>query len=174
MKNFLKLFLVTGFFSGYLPFFPGTAGTIVGMIFVILLNPFPYFYYGFTIMVIITGLILSKWAETELHSKEKSYKSGSSILLRGIWKQKKEKDGVIDPQEVVIDEIAGVLVAMLCLPVYDLKIIVAGFVLFRIFDIIKPFPIHRLEKIRNGWGIMLDDIVAGIYTNLCIRIILIL
>jgi len=77
-----------------------------------------------------------------------------------------------DPPEVVIDEAAGFVLAVFLLPpswVY----ISAGFVLFRIFDILKPFPLRRVERLKGGLGIVLDDLLAGIYTVLCIRICLV-
>jgi len=73
-----------------------------------------------------------------------------------------------DPPEIVIDEAAGLLVTFFLLPISWLSL-VSGFVLFRIFDIFKPFPIRRVEGIRGGAGIVCDDIVAGIYANLGLR-----
>jgi len=78
-----------------------------------------------------------------------------------------------DPGEVVIDEVLGQLVALFMLkPSWFL--ILSAFLLFRFFDIIKPFYIKRAEKFSKGWGIMLDDIIAGIYTNILINVFIIL
>jgi phosphatidylglycerophosphatase A len=76
-----------------------------------------------------------------------------------------------DPQEIVIDEVAGLLVTFFLLPLSWLSLPL-GCVLFRVFDMSKPFPIRRLEKIRGGAGIVLDDILAGVYANLSVRILL--
>ena len=76
-----------------------------------------------------------------------------------------------DPREVVVDEVAGLLLTLCFLPLNWLTFAL-GFVLFRVFDIAKPFPIKKLEKIRGGWGIVLDDLMAGIYAHLCLRILL--
>ena len=77
-----------------------------------------------------------------------------------------------DPSEVVIDEVAGILWTFFLLPLSWLTLCV-GFILFRIFDIFKPFPIRTLERrLRGGIGIVLDDLLAGIYANLCLRIFL--
>ncbi len=75
-----------------------------------------------------------------------------------------------DPGEVVIDEIVGYLITMGLIPLHLIKVIV-GFILFRVFDIFKPFPIKRLERIGGGWGIMLDDAIAGLYAALILRIL---
>ena len=79
----------------------------------------------------------------------------------------------MDPPQVVIDEVGGILVALFWVPVSWLALCL-GFVLFRIFDIIKPFPVNRVETLKGGTGIVLDDLLAGIYANLCLRFILFL
>lgn len=78
--------------------------------------------------------------------------------------------GKIDPQEVVIDEVVGMAVTLAFVPL-DLKTVGLGFLLFRIFDVAKPFPVRRFEKLRGGWGIVMDDVMAGIYANLSLQII---
>ncbi|MEW6683626.1 MAG: phosphatidylglycerophosphatase A [Nitrospirota bacterium] len=74
-----------------------------------------------------------------------------------------------DPSVVVIDEVVGMLVALFALPLRAGDVLIA-FLCFRIFDIAKPFPLRRLEAQPGGWGIMLDDLVAGLYTNVLVRI----
>ena len=69
---------------------------------------------------------------------------------------------------VVIDEVAGMCLSLLFIPIH-LKTLLAGLVLFRLFDILKPFGIRRLEKLRGGWGVMLDDLLAGLYANLVVQ-----
>lgn len=81
--------------------------------------------------------------------------------------------GRIDPPQVVIDEVGGTLVALFLVPVSWLSFSL-GFLLFRIFDIIKPFPVGRIETLKGGKGIVLDDLLAGIYANVCLRFILFL
>jgi phosphatidylglycerophosphatase A len=72
---------------------------------------------------------------------------------------------------IVIDEMSGFLVSFLWLPLC-LPLFVAGFVFFRLFDIVKPYPIGLLEnRLQGGWGIVMDDVVAGIYTNICLQIL---
>jgi phosphatidylglycerophosphatase A len=78
----------------------------------------------------------------------------ASIVARELGKK--------DPQVVVIDEVAGTLVTLLPMPHASWQAIAAGFVLFRLFDIVKPWPIRHLERLPGGWGIVLDDIGAGV------------
>ncbi|MEP6611022.1 MAG: phosphatidylglycerophosphatase A [Mucilaginibacter sp.] len=70
-----------------------------------------------------------------------------------------------DPSRVVIDEVAGMCISLLFIPV-ELKYVITALVLFRFFDILKPLFIRKMEKIPSRWGIMLDDVLAGVYTNL--------
>ncbi len=70
----------------------------------------------------------------------------------------------IDPGEVVIDEVVGQIITFLARPDAPGKYLLAGFILFRIFDVVKPFPVRRAERLPGGWGIMLDDVVAGVYS----------
>ena len=83
-----------------------------------------------------------------------------------------EKELGKDPSVVVVDEMAGMTCSLLFLP-KTLIVWFAAFLLFRFFDILKPYPIRQLENIKGGWGIMLDDIGAGIFTavimNICMR-----
>jgi phosphatidylglycerophosphatase A len=75
-----------------------------------------------------------------------------------------------DPAEVVIDEVAGLLITLFLLPATEFNLCL-GFVLFRLFDILKPYPIRKLEKIGGGAGIVLDDLLAGVYGNVCLRLL---
>jgi phosphatidylglycerophosphatase A len=76
-----------------------------------------------------------------------------------------------DPSCIVIDEVGGMLIAYSFMPV-DLKIIILGFIIFRILDTLKPFPAERVQRIRGAVGIMGDDLIAGIYTNIILQLIL--
>jgi phosphatidylglycerophosphatase A len=93
------------------------------------------------------------------------------IIAIGVWSSGKvEADWGKDSSKVVIDEFAGMCVSLLLLPM-KLKYIIAAFILFRFFDIAKPLFIRRLEKLPLGWGVMADDLLSGIYTNIIMRII---
>jgi len=142
MRHFIN-FLATGCFIGKVPVAPGTAGTLVGVLLYLLIHPLPIFVY---VVTVIAFIFLSAWVATK---------------AQAIY-------GEQDPQEVVIDEIAGYLVTM-AFHKFDVWLIIGGFVLFRIFDIVKPFPLRWIERrFVSGWGIVLDDVAAGIYANLAL------
>lgn len=79
-------------------------------------------------------------------------------------------EGCTDPPSAILDECLGMLWSLAALPRH-VGLWLLGFALFRLFDITKPGPIRRLERLPDGWGIMLDDIVAGLLTNLCLRVL---
>ncbi|AUD01300.1 phosphatidylglycerophosphatase A family protein [Spirosoma pollinicola] len=87
----------------------------------------------------------------------------------GIWSANVvEEEWGKDSYRVVIDEIAGMCLTLLFIPINE-KSLLAGLVLFRLFDIAKPFGIRKLEKLSGGWGVMLDDLLAGLYANLLLQ-----
>jgi phosphatidylglycerophosphatase A len=92
-----------------------------------------------------------------------------AVTLLGAWTaQKMEIEWGKDSSKVVIDEVAGMCIALLFLPV-SLVWTGAALVLFRFFDIVKPLYIRRMEAIPGGWGVMADDLLAGVYTNLLLQ-----
>ena len=94
------------------------------------------------------------------------------ITLLGVWSSfKVEPIWGKDPSKVVIDEVAGMCISLLFLPV-TIKYIICALILFRFFDIVKPFYIRKIEKWPGGWGVMFDDVLAGIYTNLLLSIVI--
>jgi len=143
------LFIATGAFSGYSPFFPGTIGTLVGIgIYLVIYTSDPLTYVVILVILFIPSALISDKAE--------------KILLEN------------DSKHIVIDEIFGFLVTMTFLP-NRLLYIVLGFFFFRLFDIIKIFPANIIDKkIKNGWGVVLDDLVAGVYANLVLQGVLFL
>lgn len=95
-----------------------------------------------------------------------------AITMIGVW----SSNVVVpiwgkDPARVVIDEVAGMCISLLFIPV-TIKYVIAALILFRFFDIAKPLFIRKLEKLPDGWGIMFDDVLAGIYANIVLQIIL--
>jgi phosphatidylglycerophosphatase A len=94
------------------------------------------------------------------------------VFVAGVWSATRTEKilGISDPGPVVIDEVLGMLVTLAALPL-GWGGIAAGFVLFRIFDVIKPYPAGRLESAPGGWGIMLDDAMAGVYAHLAVRLL---
>lgn len=151
MKKNLVILLSTGFYSGQMPIAPGTFGTIAAMIiyFLVALVVPDYVQYIFPALFIV-GLIP---AVKVCDEAEKIF-------------------SVKDPQNVVIDEFWGYFLAV-SFHAYSWKMALLAFVLFRIFDIIKPYPIYSLQKIKAGWGIMIDDLIAGLYANLILWLVVI-
>ncbi|MVM39028.1 phosphatidylglycerophosphatase A [Spirosoma sp. HMF3257] len=91
------------------------------------------------------------------------------ITTIGIWSANVvEEEWGKDSYRVVIDEVAGMCLSLLFIPINE-KSLLAGLVLFRLFDIAKPFGIRKLEKLPGGWGVMLDDLLAGLYANLVLQ-----
>ena len=133
------MFIATGCYSGYLPKAPGTWGSLVGLALFFLLHTLSLEVY----LAVVTGIfIIGTFAAGE----------AEKIMDRK------------DPGLVVIDEIVGMLITMIAIPATPLAMAL-GFVLFRIFDIWKPFPIRLIDqRFHGGLGIMLDDVVAGIYS----------
>ncbi|MFC1822775.1 phosphatidylglycerophosphatase A [Thermodesulfobacteriota bacterium] len=139
--------LSSWFGSGLVPIAPGTFGTLTATPLVVALCYLDSFVAGLLLLFII---ILAVWS------------AGLSERILGR----------IDPPEVVIDEVAGFAVTVFLLPP-SWPVIILGFALFRLFDIFKPFPIGTVEKrVKGGIGIVLDDLLAGIYSNLLIRLML--
>ena len=146
MKQFIVA-LTTGFGAGFSPIAPGTAGTVVGIVYFLgfrFLEPLPFF------MALVALTVLACWA------------SGEAELIFD------EKDS----GKIVIDEIVGFLVTMFYIPIdwsdpidYGVKIL-AGFLFFRLTDVLKPFPARWVDqKMGGGTGVVLDDVVAGVYAN---------
>ena len=144
MDRLLK-FIATGAGSGYLPKAPGTWGTLVGLLLWWPLAGLSLTAYLATVAVLfIVGVASAGAAE--------------KILDRG------------DPGVVVIDEIVGVLIALAAVPLHPVAAL-AGFALFRLFDIAKPFPVGWLDRhLHGGLGIMLDDVAAGLYALLVLHL----
>jgi phosphatidylglycerophosphatase A len=142
--NFLNKALGTVFFSGYAPLAPGTAGSAV----VALL------YYCFAAQLDTAGwvVVLGLVFVVAVYTAE---------MLARQWGD--------DPGRVVIDEAIGFLVTVAFLP-HGFWMAVGGFFIFRVLDILKPPPARQLEALHGGWGIVLDDVAAGIYGNLLIRL----
>lgn len=140
------MFIATGFFSGKIPFAPGTFGTLAAIPFALVFLIIPASFYG----VYIVGLILAA-----IYFADKAEK----II------------GKKDPGCIVIDEIAGFVVALSIVPV-NIYTLAAGFFIFRFFDIIKSAPVRYFENnFSGGAGIVLDDIMAGILTAAVLKII---
>jgi phosphatidylglycerophosphatase A len=93
------------------------------------------------------------------------------ITLIGIWAagRAEHESGIVDPSFVVIDEVSGQLATLFLIP-FNWVFVIVGFLLFRFLDIVKPFPARQAERLPGGYGIMLDDVLAGIYGNILMHI----
>jgi phosphatidylglycerophosphatase A len=152
MKSLRKravLFLVTGGGAGYFPRLPGTIGTLVAIPLSLPLNRLAVSNFVAALFFLVGAVCVAIWLSTK----------GANLL-----KQK-------DPQLIVIDEIVGFLVANFIAPA-RLTALLWSFVLFRLFDIVKVFPTNKLEKLPGGAGIVLDDVMAGVYTFMSLRLLL--
>jgi len=99
----------------------------------------------------------------------------AAALLFAIWiaDQAQKVLAQDDPREIVIDEVAGLLVSLLWIPLSFFNVL-SGLLLFRLFDIIKPYPIKKIENLPGGFGIVLDDVLAGIYANVALRLMILI
>jgi phosphatidylglycerophosphatase A len=143
----LAVFLATVGYCGYFPFAPGTVGSAAGLVVYLLVwwTKSPIVEVGLIAAVFVTGV----WSGT--------------IAERYF--------GGIDPGPIVIDEVLGMLVTLAFIPV-GWSGALAGFVLFRIFDVIKPYPAGRFEAFHGGLGVMADDAMAAVYANLSLRLVI--
>ena len=145
----LALFIATAGYLGYFPIAPGTVGSGGGLLVFALLLPARS---SLVEVAVILGLcVAGVWA--------------AQVAARHF--------GGEDPGPVVIDEVVGMLVTLAFVPA-SVATAVAGFFLFRVFDILKPHPASRFELLPGGWGVMADDVMAGIYANLGLRLLLFL
>ncbi|HSC27302.1 MAG TPA: phosphatidylglycerophosphatase A [Vicinamibacterales bacterium] len=140
----LAIFIATFAYAGYFPFAPGTVGSAAGLV-----------------------VYLSVW-----WSGSPALEAGliAGLFAVGVWAGTAAERyfGRIDPGPVVIDEVVGMLITLAFIPVGPVAAL-AGFVLFRIFDVFKPYPAGRLEALHGGLGVMADDAMAAVYANLSLR-----
>ena len=144
----IALILATWFGIGLVPLVPGTFGTLAAVPLILLLNYLGEWYGVFALVVI-------------------------TIVAIRVSDRTQELLGRTDPSEVVIDEVAGFLATMLLFPP-SLVNVGLGFILFRFFDIVKPWPVRQTERLKGGFGIVVDDLLAGVYAHLVLRGILLL
>jgi len=144
----LGLFIATCGYLGYVPVAPGTFGSAAGL-------------------VVFAAVRWSGSPALEL---------AVIILLFavGVWSANAAERhfGGVDPAPVILDEVVGMLITLAFLPVTITGAIV-GFLLFRLFDVVKPWPANRLEALHGGLGVMADDAMAGVYGNVAMRLLVV-
>jgi phosphatidylglycerophosphatase A len=143
----LAVFIATVGYCGYFPKAPGTVGSVAGLLFYLLVwwAQSPLFEAAWILALFVIGV----WAGT---TSERYF-------------------GGIDPGPIVLDEVVGMLITLAFIPV-GIPGALIGFILFRLFDVLKPFPAGRLEKLHGGFGVMADDAMAAIYANIALRLVL--
>jgi phosphatidylglycerophosphatase A len=141
----LAVFVATFVYAGLFPIAPGTVGSVAGLL-----------VYG--LLVQLGGGVLLESVVIV------------AVFGLGVWAAAAAERhfGSTDPGPVVIDEVLGMLITLFLVPV-SLSGAIIGLLLFRVFDIVKPFPAGRLERLHGGFGVMSDDAMAGIYANLLLR-----
>ena len=141
----LARLITSGLYTGKAPIAPGTAGSLLALVLFFIFAPFLDWpaYAAALACLAVAGTLLSSRVARLLDDP--------------------------DPKEIVIDEICGFFIACFMVP-REPMVIIACFFLFRLFDIVKPFPARWMESLPGGDGIMCDDIVAGLYTNLVVRV----
>ncbi|RMF61085.1 MAG: phosphatidylglycerophosphatase A [Calditrichaeota bacterium] len=142
--KFFHYVIATGLGFGYSPIAPGTAGSILALV-------TGYFFLGHHLPLLLIGIVV--------------------ITLLGIISASyvENTQGKEDPSIVVVDEVAGMWIALIMVP-HSPGWYLAAFLLFRFFDVAKPYPIRSMEKFHGGLGIMLDDIIAGVYSLIILQI----
>jgi phosphatidylglycerophosphatase A len=148
MKDRVSFFVATGCYIGTIPGMPGTYASLATtlafyLIYRISFRILPELHLSAICLITAAGIVVSERVSRSL--------------------------GQEDPRVVVIDEVAGQLMALLLLPINFLNL-AAGTFLFRLFDIWKPYPIRKLELLKNGVGIMADDLLAGAYANIILQL----
>jgi phosphatidylglycerophosphatase A len=144
-ENLPAKLVSTFFFTGYFPVAPGTFGSLIALVIIWFLIPTVYYIL---IPISIGLLLVSVWS------------AGKSEEIFG-------KDG----SPIVIDEVVGMTISLVFVP-HQVGCFVGAFFLFRFFDIVKLPPARHAERIKGGWGVTMDDVVAGIYANLSLHLIL--
>ena len=138
------LAIATALGAGYAPIAPGTAGSAVGLLLWMVVHH--SLWLQLAVIVVVTGVGVGSGSIADRHFRKR------------------------DPGQVVVDEVAGMMVTLVLNPVAGPGWMLAAFVLFRAADVVKPFPVNRLEGLPGGLGIMADDVMAGIYANLALRL----
>ncbi|HMJ60313.1 MAG TPA: phosphatidylglycerophosphatase A [Bryobacteraceae bacterium] len=146
--NRLAVTIATWFGCGYFPWGPGTIGALAGLLIAMALHS----YLGAGRLALLAAILV--------------------LLAPAIWASTNTARIVAksDPGIVVVDEVLGQWTTLLGAAVFNWKALLAGFILFRVFDIWKPWPVRQFEKLPGGTGIVADDLAAGIYAALILYI----
>jgi len=143
VRTRVALFIATGGYAGYSPIVPGTVGSLVGLLL--------YFPMSGTHAFVRLGIT-------------------AALFALGVWASSRAEQvfKTKDPRPVVIDEIVGMWLSLISSASEPLHFL-AAFLLFRFFDVVKPFPAGRAERLKGGFGVMADDVIAGLYANAALQ-----
>lgn len=143
----VAVFIATVGYAGYFPVAPGTIGSLAGLLAYLLV------WWSGSVAVEVGLIVL--------------------LFAVGVWAGTTAERffGGIDPGPVVVDEVVGMLITLAFIPV-GVSGALIGFVLFRIFDVLKPYPAGRFERLHGGLGVMADDAMAAVYANITLRLVL--
>ena len=143
----LAVFVATVAYCGYFPIAPGTVGSAAGLL--------VYAIVWWTQSPVVEIALIV------------------GLFAAGVWAATTAEQyfGGIDPGPVVIDEVIGMLITLAFIPA-GWSAAIAGFVLFRVFDVVKPYPADRFEQLHGGLGVMADDAMAGVYANISLRLLM--
>jgi phosphatidylglycerophosphatase A len=160
--DFIAVFIATGFGAGFIPLMPGTWGSIVGSLIA----------YGFIASFGFDALLLQNVLIA----------AGLVSAALGVWASNRAEKifDRKDASQIVIDEVFGQIISFVIIAPYLAGLgagrrwwmIIAGFALFRVFDICKPYPINRLQGLPGGLGVMMDDALAGVYAAVALSLLL--
>lgn len=145
IRNFIIKTISTFFYVGYLPLIPGTFGSIAAVFLFYLLKNNAFAYSTVFLTLAVLGFLVSGEAEKTFQKKDARY--------------------------IVIDEVTGMLLGLAFIPA-DIKLVVIALFLFRLLDTLKPYPASKFEALKGSIGIMGDDIIAGLYTNIILQVVL--
>ncbi len=142
--NLFEKIVGSGFFTGYIPIASGTFGSLIAIV--------VYLIPGFEqLQIILPSIVI--------------------LFFYGVYVSSKfENVYGKDPSQCTVDEVVGTWIALIALP-KTAYIIITSFLIWRVFDIIKPFPVRNSEKLPGGWGIMIDDVIAGFYSLIIVQLI---
>ena len=139
----ISVLISSFFYVGYLPLVPGTFGSLAGLLVYYFIYSNTVIFIFVTFFITAAGFLFSGRAERALNKK--------------------------DSRHIVIDEVSGMLISLLFLP-FNATTVILAFFIFRLLDTLKPYPADRLQKLNGSAGIMSDDIVAGLYTNIVLQL----
>jgi phosphatidylglycerophosphatase A len=145
IQRHIIIALSSFFYVGYLPYIPGTFASVAAVAVYLILRHNPLLFWLFTVGILLAGFLSAGSAERIF--------------------------GVKDSPHIVIDEVSGMSMCLVAIP-YDRRFVLIAFLVFRILDALKPYPISKLQHLKEGLGVMMDDVLASVYTIIILQVVL--